>query len=69
MLVGVAAAVLAGFLLICAAPFSSHCLYKAGGGLYLISGRCLFPCCFMCIRMFSVISGLVHVSALNFIVV
>ncbi|XP_012692630.2 transmembrane protein 182 [Clupea harengus] len=37
MLVGVAAAVLAGFLLICAAPFSSHCLYKAGGGLYLIS--------------------------------
>ncbi|XP_076118832.1 transmembrane protein 182 [Alosa pseudoharengus] len=37
MLVGVAAAVLAGFLIICAAPFSSHCLYKAGGGLYLIS--------------------------------
>ncbi|KAL2081124.1 hypothetical protein ACEWY4_022977 [Coilia grayii] len=37
MLVGVASAVLAGFLIICAAPFTSHCLYKAGGGLYLIA--------------------------------
>lgn len=38
MLLAVVAGVLAGFIIICAAPFSSHCLYKAGGGLYLISG-------------------------------
>ncbi|XP_063069750.1 transmembrane protein 182 [Engraulis encrasicolus] len=37
MLVGVLAAILAGFLIICAAPFASHCLYKAGGGLYFIA--------------------------------
>ncbi|XP_028847514.1 transmembrane protein 182 isoform X2 [Denticeps clupeoides] len=37
LLVGVAAVVLGGFIIICAAPFASHCLYKAGGGLYLIS--------------------------------
>ncbi|CAM4605562.1 hypothetical protein PO909_033656 [Leuciscus waleckii] len=38
MLVGVAAVVAGGFIIICAAPFASHRLYKAGGGLYLISG-------------------------------
>ncbi|XP_065148983.1 transmembrane protein 182 [Paramisgurnus dabryanus] len=38
MLVGVVAVVAGGFIIICAAPFTSHCLYKAGGGLYLISG-------------------------------
>lgn len=38
MLVGVVAVVAGGFIIICAAPFSSHRLYKAGGGLYLISG-------------------------------
>ncbi|XP_077393488.1 transmembrane protein 182 isoform X3 [Festucalex cinctus] len=37
MLVGVAAAVLAGFFVICAAPFASHCLYKTGGGFFLVS--------------------------------
>lgn len=38
MLLGVVAVVAGGFIIICAAPFTSHCLYKAGGGLYLISG-------------------------------
>ncbi|XP_037095727.1 transmembrane protein 182 [Syngnathus acus] len=38
MLIGVAAAVLAGFIIICAAPFASHCLYKTGGGFFLVSG-------------------------------
>ncbi|XP_026074621.1 transmembrane protein 182-like [Carassius auratus] len=38
MLLGVAAVVAGGFIVICAAPFANHCLYKAGGGLYLISG-------------------------------
>ncbi|XP_041663510.1 transmembrane protein 182 [Cheilinus undulatus] len=43
MLIGVAAVVLAGFFIICAAPFASHRLYKAGGGLFLVSG--LFLLC------------------------
>ncbi|KTF86685.1 hypothetical protein cypCar_00021698, partial [Cyprinus carpio] len=36
---GVAAVVAGGFhvIIICAAPFASHRLYKAGGGFYLIS--------------------------------
>ncbi|XP_029348853.1 transmembrane protein 182 isoform X2 [Echeneis naucrates] len=38
MLIGVAAVVLGGFVIICAAPFASHRLYKAGGGLLLTSG-------------------------------
>ncbi|KAM4730615.1 transmembrane protein 182 [Anableps anableps] len=38
MLISVAAVGLGGFLIICAAPFANHCLYKAGGGLFLISG-------------------------------
>ncbi|KAI5621284.1 transmembrane protein 182 precursor, partial [Silurus asotus] len=38
MLLGVAAVILAGFIIICAAPFTSPCLYKAGGGLYLTAG-------------------------------
>uniref|UniRef100_G3NEZ8 Transmembrane protein 182 n=1 Tax=Gasterosteus aculeatus TaxID=69293 RepID=G3NEZ8_GASAC len=43
MLIGVAAVVLAGFFIICAAPFASARLYKAGGGLFLASG--LFLLC------------------------
>ncbi|XP_026151276.1 transmembrane protein 182 [Mastacembelus armatus] len=43
MLIGVAAVVLGGFIIICAAPFASHRLYKAGGGLFLTSG--LFLLC------------------------
>uniref|UniRef100_A0A8C3ALF9 Transmembrane protein 182 n=1 Tax=Cyclopterus lumpus TaxID=8103 RepID=A0A8C3ALF9_CYCLU len=39
MLIGVAAVVLGGFFIICAAPFASHRLYKAGGGLFLASGK------------------------------
>lgn len=38
MLVGVAAVIIGGFVIICAAPFASHCLYKTGGSLLLISG-------------------------------
>lgn len=41
MLIGVAAVVLGGFIIICAAPFASHRLYKAGGGLFLASGEVL----------------------------
>uniref|UniRef100_A0AAZ3NM66 Transmembrane protein 182 n=1 Tax=Oncorhynchus tshawytscha TaxID=74940 RepID=A0AAZ3NM66_ONCTS len=36
MLIGVTAVVMGGFFIICAAPFASHRLYKAGGGLFLI---------------------------------
>ncbi|XP_030283134.1 transmembrane protein 182 [Sparus aurata] len=43
MLIGVAAVLLGGFFIICAAPFASHGLYKAGGGLFLTSG--LFLLC------------------------
>lgn len=39
MLIGVATVVLAGFIIICAAPFTSPRLYKTGGGLFLVSGR------------------------------
>jgi len=39
MLIGVAAVVLGGFVIICAAPFASPRLYKAGGGLFLASGK------------------------------
>uniref|UniRef100_A0A4W2DF25 Transmembrane protein 182 n=1 Tax=Bos indicus x Bos taurus TaxID=30522 RepID=A0A4W2DF25_BOBOX len=35
MLLGVVAVVTASFLIICAAPFTSHLLYKAGGGAYI----------------------------------
>lgn len=38
VLISVAAVALGGFLILCAAPFASHCLYKAGGGLFLTSG-------------------------------
>lgn len=38
MLIGVVAVALGGFVIICAAPFASHRLYKAGGGLFLTSG-------------------------------
>ncbi|XP_047670488.1 transmembrane protein 182 isoform X2 [Tachysurus fulvidraco] len=38
MLLGVVAVILGGFIIICAAPFTNSCLYKAGGSLYLIAG-------------------------------
>uniref|UniRef100_A0A5F9CVT7 Transmembrane protein 182 n=1 Tax=Oryctolagus cuniculus TaxID=9986 RepID=A0A5F9CVT7_RABIT len=38
MLLGVVAVVTASFLIICAAPFASHFLYKAGGGSYIAAG-------------------------------
>lgn len=38
MLLGVLTVVVASFLIICAAPFASHILYKAGGGFFLIAG-------------------------------
>ncbi|XP_014029865.1 transmembrane protein 182 isoform X2 [Salmo salar] len=37
MLIGVAAVIMGGFFIICAAPFASHRLYKVGGGLFLMS--------------------------------
>lgn len=39
LLLGVVAALTASFLIICAAPFASHFLYKAGGGSYIAAGR------------------------------
>ncbi|XP_069747202.1 transmembrane protein 182 isoform X2 [Narcine bancroftii] len=41
MMLGVSAAIIGGFIIICAAPFSNYNLYKAGGGLFL-SGGILF---------------------------
>ncbi|GAB5569509.1 transmembrane protein 182 isoform X1 [Prionailurus iriomotensis] len=41
MLLGVVAVVTASFLIICAAPFASHVLYKAGGGGYIAAGKCI----------------------------
>ncbi|NWR18657.1 TM182 protein, partial [Emberiza fucata] len=38
MLLGVLTVVVASFLIICAAPFASHILYKAGGGFFIIAG-------------------------------
>ncbi|XP_034042319.1 transmembrane protein 182 [Thalassophryne amazonica] len=38
MLIGMVAVVLGGFIIICAAPFSSHCLYKTGGVLFVAAG-------------------------------
>ncbi|NXE50917.1 TM182 protein, partial [Casuarius casuarius] len=38
MLLGVVTIVMASFFIICAAPFASHVLYKAGGGLFIIAG-------------------------------
>ncbi|KAF5902051.1 transmembrane protein, partial [Clarias magur] len=35
VLLGVAAVILGGFIIICGAPFTNACLYKAGGGLFL----------------------------------
>uniref|UniRef100_A0A2K5QX71 Transmembrane protein 182 n=1 Tax=Cebus imitator TaxID=2715852 RepID=A0A2K5QX71_CEBIM len=39
MLLGVVAVVTASFLIICAAPFASHFLYKAGGGSYIAAAE------------------------------
>uniref|UniRef100_A0A8C5PEZ0 Transmembrane protein 182 n=1 Tax=Leptobrachium leishanense TaxID=445787 RepID=A0A8C5PEZ0_9ANUR len=38
MLLGLVTVVAAGFIIICAAPFTNHRLYKAGGGLFITSG-------------------------------
>ncbi|XP_041055377.1 transmembrane protein 182-like [Carcharodon carcharias] len=38
MMLGVIAVTVGGFVIICAAPFSNHKLYKAGGGLFLTAG-------------------------------
>ncbi|ELV11570.1 Transmembrane protein 182 [Tupaia chinensis] len=38
MLLGVFAVVTGSFLIICAAPFASHILYKVGGGSYIAAG-------------------------------
>ncbi|XP_078401727.1 transmembrane protein 182 [Cetorhinus maximus] len=38
MMLGVIAVIVGGFVIICAAPFSNHKLYKAGGGLFLTAG-------------------------------
>lgn len=39
MSLGVIAVILGGFIIICGAPFSSPCLYKAGGGLFFTAGK------------------------------
>ncbi|XP_066475057.1 transmembrane protein 182 [Tiliqua scincoides] len=38
MLLGVVTVVTASFFIICAAPFGSHVLYKAGGGFFITAG-------------------------------
>ncbi|CAH7233882.1 Tmem182 [Phodopus roborovskii] len=42
LLLGVVAALVASFVIICAAPFASHFLYKAGGGSYIAAGILFF---------------------------
>ncbi|XP_013851360.1 transmembrane protein 182 isoform X2 [Sus scrofa] len=44
MLLGVVAVVTASFLIICAAPFASHFLYKVGGGSYIAAVECRVLC-------------------------
>ncbi|XP_074801212.1 transmembrane protein 182 isoform X4 [Natator depressus] len=38
MLLGVITVLVASFFIICAAPFASHILYKAGGGIFIAAG-------------------------------
>ncbi|XP_006031582.1 transmembrane protein 182, partial [Alligator sinensis] len=38
MLLGVVTALMAGFFIICAAPYASHILYKTGGGFFITAG-------------------------------
>ncbi|XP_032646174.1 transmembrane protein 182 [Chelonoidis abingdonii] len=38
MLLGVITVLVASFFIICAAPFASHILYKAGGGIFITAG-------------------------------
>ncbi|XP_040126765.1 transmembrane protein 182 isoform X2 [Ictidomys tridecemlineatus] len=42
MLLGVVTVLTASFLIICAAPFASHFLYKAGGGSYIAADVCKY---------------------------
>ncbi|PIO29934.1 hypothetical protein AB205_0171490, partial [Aquarana catesbeiana] len=37
MLLGIVTVVAGGFFIVCAAPFTNHRLYKAGGGLFITS--------------------------------
>lgn len=53
MLIGVVAVVLAGFIIICAAPFASHRLYKAGGSFFLASGEAFEICSTCTVYIFS----------------
>ncbi|XP_061648921.1 transmembrane protein 182 isoform X2 [Phyllopteryx taeniolatus] len=62
MLIGVAAVVLAGFFIICAAPFASHCLYKTGGGFFLASGFFLL-CVVVILPLDPLLRPLVHVRS------
>ncbi|XP_010878824.1 transmembrane protein 182 [Esox lucius] len=56
MLIGVAAVILGGFFIICAAPFASHRLYKAGGGLFLTSAVFLLGVVLMLVLWVEVMS-------------
>ncbi|MBN3308513.1 transmembrane protein 182 [Amia ocellicauda] len=58
MLIGVAAVVIGGFVIICAAPFASHKLYKAGGGLFLTSGLFFLAVIVMYVIWVHVLDGL-----------
>ncbi|XP_075773539.1 transmembrane protein 182 isoform X2 [Pelodiscus sinensis] len=39
MLLGVITVLVGSFFIICAAPFASHILYKAGGGIFIAAGK------------------------------
>ncbi|XP_008697321.1 transmembrane protein 182 isoform X3 [Ursus maritimus] len=57
MLLGVVAVVTASFLIICAAPFASHVLYKAGGGGYIAAEpRCTKKALFQTQTLVSAVS-------------
>uniref|UniRef100_A0A3P8UU73 Transmembrane protein 182 n=1 Tax=Cynoglossus semilaevis TaxID=244447 RepID=A0A3P8UU73_CYNSE len=60
MLIGVVSVVLGGFFIICAAPFASHNLYKAGGVLFLTSGIFLLVVVVMYVLWIQVLDVVEH---------
>ncbi|KAJ8409989.1 hypothetical protein AAFF_G00210300 [Aldrovandia affinis] len=66
MLVGLVAVVMGGFIIICAAPFASHRLYKAGGGLFIAAGLFLLTVVVMFViwvQVLDVVDEYVHQRA------
>ncbi|XP_028255183.1 transmembrane protein 182-like isoform X2 [Parambassis ranga] len=56
--IGVAAVVIGGFVVICAAPLTNHRLYKVGGALQLCGGVCLLAVLLMYVVWIQVLDTL-----------